>query len=60
MRICHEPLLQVLLDMKNGLNAVHVNLVGIQTWEEPTKAPGAVMGSSNSGHKGRGVIWLPV
>ena len=32
---------------------MHGNVPGIQTWEEPTNSPGAVLGRSDGGHKVR-------
>ena len=43
-----------------GSNESHGNIVGIRTWEEPTKDPGALLERSYGGCKGRGVLWPPV
>ena len=42
------------------LNVLHRNIVGIRAWEEPTKAPGTILGRSDGDQKGRGLLRSPV
>ena len=43
-----------------GYNGVHENLAGIWDREEPTEAPGALLGRTYGGSKDRGVVHPPV